>query len=185
MGNFFKTSEQMSGIYMITNKLNNKKYIGQSKHIFKRWYEHYCESIQNRENDKSIIHQAIQSDGIENFIFSIIELCEIRELNEREKFYISFYETSVINGGYNIASGGNVVDNVGENNPSSKLTEADVYYIREMYKNKKTKKEVYNQFSNKISIHTFSDVWKGNTWKHIHMDVYTEENKMYQKNNFV
>lgn len=181
---FWKASEAMVGIYMIVNKLNNKKYIGQSRNIFKRWYEHYNEAIKDRDNDNSVLHAAIRVDGIENFEFHIIELCEVAELDEREKFYISLYETSIKNGGYNIADGGHVPDNVGEKNSSSKLTEKDVYYIREMYKNRKTKKEVYDEFSNIISINTFSDVWIGKTWKHIHMDVYTDENKQYQKNNF-
>lgn len=184
MKDFWKTSESMVGIYMITNKINDKKYIGQSKNVFKRWYQHYEESILNRDCDNSILHSAIRIYGIENFEFSIVELCEISELDEREIFYISLYETNVKDGGYNIANGGAVPDNVGENNSSSKLSENDIYYIREMYNNKKTKKEVYNEFSNVISMSTFSDIWNGRTWQHIHMDVYTDENKQYQKNNF-
>lgn len=184
MNNFWKTSETMVGIYVITNKLNDKKYIGQSKNIFKRWYQHYYESIKNQDNDNSVFHSAIRRYGIENFEFGILELCEITELDDREKFYISLYETNTRRFGYNIAEGGFSLDNIGENNSSSKLTEKDVYLIRDMYGNKVTKKEAYAKFSDIISMSTFSDVWNGKTWKHIHMDVYTEENKKYQKNNF-
>lgn len=178
------TSEQMCGIYMITNKLNNKKYIGQSKHIFKRWYEHYLESIKDREINNTVIHKAIRANGIENFNFSIIEICEIDKLDEREKYYISLYNTTIENGGYNISHGGGVPNIAGEKNPSSKLTNSDVFEIREMYKNKISKREAYKNYSHIVSINTFADVWTGKTWNNIHMDVYTEVNKKYQKNNF-
>ena len=176
--------ERMVGIYMITNKTNGKKYIGQSNNIFIRWRQHYYASIENKECDKSVLHKAIRANGIENFEFSILELCEVEELNKKEKFYIGLYDTSIYAGGYNITEGGNSPNQHGERNPASKLTENDVYNIREAYKNKTTKRDAYKLVCDKISINTFSDVWNGKTWKRIHMDVYTEENKKFQSQNF-
>ena len=59
----------MIGIYKITNLINDKKYVGQSIHIDRRWKEHIY------QNRNSAIHQAIEKYGIENFIFEIIEEC--------------------------------------------------------------------------------------------------------------
>ena len=37
---YIRRSDKMIGIYKITNKINNKSYIGQSIHIERRWSEH-------------------------------------------------------------------------------------------------------------------------------------------------
>ena len=61
---------RLSYVYKITNKLNNKIYIGQSVNIERRWKEHICD---NRKN--SLIHLAIQKYGKDNFDFEVIEEC--------------------------------------------------------------------------------------------------------------
>lgn len=81
------------GIYKITNKINNKCYIGQSIHIEQRWKEH----IQGKGNKP--LHQDIQQYGIENFSFEIIELCSSKLLDSKEKYWINYYNTDKI--GYN------------------------------------------------------------------------------------
>ena len=68
------------GIYKIENLTDGKVYVGQSLHIEKRFAEHY------RSN--SLIGQAIQREGKNNFAFSIIEECPEYLLDAREKFYI-------------------------------------------------------------------------------------------------
>lgn len=83
------------GIYKIENLLNGKIYIGQSIHIEVRWQEH-C-----RASTKSLIGKAISKYGKENFTFQIIEECAESCLNEREAFYIRYYQSLVPNG-YNI-----------------------------------------------------------------------------------
>lgn len=85
------------GIYKIENLTDGKVYIGQSVHIEKRFAEH-CRS-------NSLIGQAIQQEGKDNFIFSIIEECPEYLLDAREKFYIQKYN-SITPNGYNITSGG-------------------------------------------------------------------------------
>ena len=85
----------MIGIYKITNNLNNKCYIGQSVHIERRFSEHCFPS------KKSQISLAIQKYGKENFSFEIIEECSVEKLNEREQFWIKYYNSLSPNG-YNI-----------------------------------------------------------------------------------
>ena len=84
------------GIYKIENNLNHKIYIGQSTNIERRWKEH-C-----RKSKKSLISQAIQKYGVENFTFQIIIQTEnLSELNNLETFYIKKFNSLTPNG-YNI-----------------------------------------------------------------------------------
>lgn len=94
----------MVGIYKITNQLNNKCYIGQSIDIKTRWIQHlYC----GKNNfPKGKLYPAMFQDGIENFIFEIIEECELsqKELNIKERYWIDFYNS--FKDGYNCTPGG-------------------------------------------------------------------------------
>lgn len=98
---------KLCGIYMITNEINGKKYIGQSVDIEKRWESHkYKSAIESRNY---YLYNAIKKYGIENFTFSIVELCDRTELNDKEIYYISKYNTYVYNKdscGYNMTVGG-------------------------------------------------------------------------------
>lgn len=169
------------GIYMITNNIGGKVYVGQSKNIFARWSKHIREAFQE-PYDNSILHKAIRKYDISCFQFKILELCSEDELDEKEKFYINLYEATKDN--YNILDGGGCTSFKGVSNHNSKLKDEDVYDIREQYKNLKTWKEVFEQYKNIISQNTFKDVWTGKTWQHIHMDVYNEETKLKQRNNY-
>lgn len=89
------------GIYKITNNLNNKCYIGQSLIIEERWKEHK----RNAWNKITPLYKAIRKYGLKNFTFSIIEECDSELLNDREKYWISYYNS--FNNGYNNNKGGN------------------------------------------------------------------------------
>lgn len=86
------------GIYKITNKLNNKSYVGQSIDIFHRWKEH------SMPYDNTKIHIAIKEQGIQNFIFEILEICSQDQLDEREIYWINQIDS--YNEGYNMTTGG-------------------------------------------------------------------------------
>jgi group I intron endonuclease len=86
------------GIYKITNKINGKSYIGLSTNIEERFKKH-----RQSQGDK-VLYSAFEKYGIENFDFSILELCSIDELGEREKYWIAYYDTYY--NGYNATLGG-------------------------------------------------------------------------------
>ena len=161
----------MIGIYKITNKLSGKTYIGQSNDIERRFKEHKCK--------KDIpVEIAIQKYGAENFIFEVLEECSIDELDEKEKYYINLYNTYRGNG-YNCNEGGGCSNY--ENNGRTKLTNEDVYDIREAYNKHLRRKDVYENYKDRIAFGAFARIWDGSTWKGIHFDVYTPENKEYYK----
>lgn len=94
------------GIYMITNDINNKVYIGQSININKRIQEHFWKSTCQKDiSYNSALHNAIRKYGREHFYWEILEECDPSILDEREKIYISQYN-SISPNGYNILSGG-------------------------------------------------------------------------------
>lgn len=94
------------GIYCITNKINNKQYVGQSVDIKKRFREHCFSARHSESKDYNMpIHLAMSKYGIENFQIEILELCNRDELNEKEVYWIE-KKQSYING-YNATIGGN------------------------------------------------------------------------------
>ena len=159
----------MIGIYKITNKNNGKVYIGQSNNCERRILEH--------QQERSIpIDIWINIIGKENFDYEILEECSLEELDEKEKYYIGFYDS--IKEGYNIQEGG-FNNSIGEGNGRARLTIEDVKEIRLAYKNHSSPKEVYEKYKNKISYSHFQGVWQGRSWSNIMPEVYTEENKKY------
>ena len=162
----------MIGIYKITNKINNKCYIGQSIHIERRFYEHQHETYWD---NKKILYQAFRKYGLENFSFEIIEECKPEELNLKEQYWINFYHSYP--DGYNMTSGGETC--FGENHPCHKLTLEDIKDIRTRYFKKERKRDVYQIYRNRIGESGFSKIWNGETWQSIMPEVYTEENKNY------
>lgn len=94
----------MGYIYKITNTLNNKVYIGQTvKTVEKRFQQHKNNS--NKEYFSQIIlYKAFNKYGIENFICEQIEEVPNELLDEREKYWIKFYDSYF--DGYNSTLGG-------------------------------------------------------------------------------
>ena len=91
--------QKICGIYIWTNILNNKKYVGCSIDIIKRWDTH--EKLSNAGLFRKF-YNAIRKYGVANFKKEIVELCPIDKkiLKNREEFYIDLYDT--IKTGYNI-----------------------------------------------------------------------------------
>lgn len=97
------------GIYMIKNKINGFAYIGQAKDIDRRWDRHKYDALHNVD---TYLYRSIRKYGISNFEFSIVELCDVEELDAKEIFYIKKYNTCICNGGngYNLTTGGDKVE---------------------------------------------------------------------------
>ena len=88
-------------IYIITNDINNKVYIGQTINPLNvRFREH----INKSKHHRSKFYNAIQKYGEEHFRIRAIEECDAKLLNEKEKFYIKKHNS--FHNGYNSTLGG-------------------------------------------------------------------------------
>lgn len=160
----------MIGIYKITDLTNGMIYIGQSNNISRRKIEHFNDNKYNQ----SKIDQAIITKGKENFSFEIIEECTVDQLNEKEKYWIQYYDS--FDHGYNQTKGGQ-----NEYCGRRKLTVDDVIAIRTAYKNHEDWFNIYENYKDIITVDGFKHIWQGNRWKSIMPEVYNEENKKYYK----
>ena len=184
-----ETLPETSGIYMVINLNNNKKYIGQSVNIRKRFYQNHKYDYKNPKNccyeDK--FYTAIRKHGWNNFIVFVLEECNKDKLDEREIYYIKKYDT--FKNGYNSTIGGqNWSPNIhneevelkrqktreknqslkSQNHPRSKLSNEEVLKIRQRYINGETIPEIYKDYqeiySNK---QTFKNIILGYTYKDV------------------
>lgn len=97
----------MIGIYKITNKINNKVYIGQSCNIEQRWKEHRSRPYQPHTTQyNSPLYRAIRKYGLSNFAFEIVEECCLEHLDKKEIEWIQYYDSTDMAKGYNLQSGG-------------------------------------------------------------------------------
>lgn len=97
----------MIGIYIITNQINGKVYIGQSQNIELRWKAHRNRPFNSNSNDyEKPLYRAIRKYGLDNFSFQILEQCDIKDLDNREKYWIDYYKSTDVNNGYNLTKGG-------------------------------------------------------------------------------
>ena len=97
-------AETISGIYRITNPAENKSYIGQAVDISARFKQHIKRGLGAETPTKNKLYPALEKFGVENFIFEILEKCNREDLNDKEKFWIDYYNTKIY--GYNVTGGG-------------------------------------------------------------------------------
>jgi len=92
-----------SGIYKITCLVNNMIYVGQSKNVKKRLYDHKSHLKNNNSHNKHLQY-TWNKYGKDNFIFEVIENCDLHLLDEREEYWIQYYDS--YKNGFNQTSGG-------------------------------------------------------------------------------
>lgn len=82
-----------SGIYKITRLKTGEVYIGKSTNVKDRWQQH-CKTVFGAGTiAHSILHTTMQKDGLQNFTFELIEEVPKEKLSEREKYWITFYDS--------------------------------------------------------------------------------------------
>jgi len=91
----------MGIIYIITNNITNKSYVGQTSYqLSKRWKQH-CYFAEKR-NCQTYLSNSIRKHGSINFTPSVLE--ETVDLHNREKYWIK--ELKTYKHGYNLTEGG-------------------------------------------------------------------------------
>lgn len=86
--------DKVCGIYKITYIKTGESYIGRSKDIRNRWKQHILSSLNIGSIAHTTFHNFLSEKGLQNFTFEILEEVAPEKLSEREKYWISFYETN-------------------------------------------------------------------------------------------
>ena len=187
-----------SGIYIIRNTVNGKVYIGQSRRISNREYSHF-HALEKGTHYNKHLQRSYNTYGRDAFMFEVIEWCDVSELDEREKYYIKEYDSMNINKGYNNEGGGNVGKEVSErmreakrgaNNPmygkkpsketieklrksarghNTKLTEEQVYQLKEDLVNGIPQKEVADKYG--LTVAAVGKIQMCKNWQYVHSDI--------------
>ena len=146
----------MVGIYKIQNLLNNKVYVGQSNNILRRWKDHKTNAFNsNDHNYNTHLYRSIRKYGLQNFSFEILEECSTSELDAREIYWISYYNSFFE--GYNLTMGG---DGSGSEVNKTRI----ISIIHELETTYKSHRQIAEE--NEISTEMVQGINSGRYWHH-------------------
>lgn len=177
-----------SGIYMILNVVNNKCYIGSSKNIKIRLYQHKRE-LKNNIHINDYLQKAWKKYGEENFQFWILENCNENDLLSNEQYWLDYYTSYNEKNGYNLAKytqspmkgkKHKIKDiekikkslkgkNCGCLNGNSRLNEKEIKEIVKMINEKVTHKNIAKMYN--VSTSTISDIYNGKSYKNLNLKI--------------
>lgn len=162
----------MCGIYKITNKVNGKSYIGQSCAIGRRWKSHRNTAFNySAKNYENYLYRSIRKYGLDNFDFEVIEECLLTELDEKERYWISHFDT--FNNGYNLTDG----------TPTSNFTKIDWAQadsiIDALINTKLSQTEISKEYN--LTQQMISEINLGNSWRKDYLTYPLREGRLYGK----
>ena len=172
----------MGIIYCYINRINGKKYVGQTINPEQRYNAHKS-NYQNPNNTEynSLIHRAFRKYGFDNFTYEILvkDIDDINVLNELETYYIKKFNCQAPNG-YNVEAGGKnstkpktLEHRKKEIWGQAKLTEEEVIELRKAYRDKKSPTEIYKKkYVNKMHYNSFLNIWSGKRYALIMPEVF-------------
>ena len=95
----------MTGIYLITNMVNGKIYVGQAVDIEKRWGYHKAKLNGGYHSNKHL-QRAWNKYGADSFSFTVLTECAEEQLNTMEEYFIFCLDSYDSRVGYNKNYGG-------------------------------------------------------------------------------
>ena len=105
----FKAYNKDYVVYKITNLINDKVYIGITKQIIKRIGNHIYYFNNPNNSNNTYLHKALRKYGLEFFTIEVLEICNtLDSLNNKEVYWIQYYNSTNNKKGYNLDSGGNL-----------------------------------------------------------------------------
>lgn len=133
-------------IYCLTNKINNKKYVGQTNNLKRRMNEHKSTSFNPKScSYNDLIHKKIREYGWDNFSIEVLEDNIPPELiNIREIYWIDKKSSYVgLNKGYNQTLGGQD----GFNSGIKCLSPQELIEVKEKIKNGISYSDIIKSYS--------------------------------------
>lgn len=120
-------------IYKIYNDVNDKLYIGKTVSSIEKRFQEHCNDSKKEKCEKRPLYNAMNKYGIEHFFVELVEECDLKELSEKEIYWIGYYNS--YKNGYNATFGGD-----------GKIL-YDYELIVQLYRNGLTGKEIANQLA--------------------------------------
>lgn len=102
--------KNMGTIYKIENLVNGKVYIGQTMHCVNKRMRVHRAKLKRGCHHSGHLQNAFNKYGADRFKVSILENCNIEEIDSREKFWIKYYKDQGLS--YNIEDGGNYIKEI-------------------------------------------------------------------------
>lgn len=187
-------------IYKHTCLVNQKSYIGLTKHsVEKRFKEHLYEALTNNQNK---FYKALRKYSKENFVSEILEedISNLKLANEREIYWIDYYDS--YNNGYNNTRGGDTLHEQTKGKTYREIYGSEELAAEQIEKRKQKQigKIVSEETKQKMSLNhwakkgiepwnkgkkiTFSEVARNNISKAAREKVFTDEErqKMAERN---
>lgn len=86
-----KKNLNVCGVYILTNLINGKRYIGSSKNIGQRLWKHRS-LLRHNKHENQHLQNAWNKYGENNFIYGIVEICKPEQQFIKEQYYIDNYK---------------------------------------------------------------------------------------------
>lgn len=135
--------EKICGIYCIENISTSKKYIGQSTDILYRWNKHKT-NLNGNYHPNMYLQSSWNKYGESDFVFSILEECNMDELDERESYWIDYYNTVDRTKGFNLRDGGQNGGSKYSDESRKKMSESQ----KELWTDEQHKRHMSEAFKN-------------------------------------
>ena len=166
--NYIELSEdnsKLSGIYCISNMINNKIYIGSTNCFLTRRNQHFLE-LRGKYHSNPILQNFVNKYGVNSLIFNILEIVDINNLLHREQHYLNTY----INFDYDF----NVCKLVDRPNVNRQFSEEDIKNIANLYNSGKNTTQISKIYFNTKSRQNYiASIVKG--------EIYPEYKSLFNK----
>jgi len=91
-----------SGVYTITNIVNDKKYVGSTIMSFQKRFAHHLSMLRNNNHKNRYLQNSWNKYGEQNFKFEILDICEKEFCLSTEQYWLNILNSTNKSIGFNI-----------------------------------------------------------------------------------
>ncbi len=125
-----KENKYLSGVYKISNNIDNRIYIG-STQCFKRRFTEHLKSLADNTHNNPHLQKFVNKYGIDSIKFEILEIIDLEDLLIKEQYYLD--NCIDFNRDFNICKIAGTPPNYNRS-----FSEKDILYIAELYNSGKS-----------------------------------------------